>query len=98
VRTQRLSELFVFGKRNFLCRTVDRRARCENKSLDSARSRAFEQMESPSDVRIIIKLRLLNGRPDAGARGEMKNRAEFFSSKHIRDLFAIPKIDIVHGD
>ncbi len=52
-------------------------------------------MESPGDVGIIIKLRLLNGRPDPGARREMENRVEFFFSKHIRDLFAIPKIDIV---
>ena len=55
-------------------------------------------MEGSGDVRIIIKLRLLNGRPDPGARREMKNDVELFLSKHIRDFRPVAKIAIVHGD
>src|SRR4030095_16235806 len=90
--------MFRFRKRDLLRRAVNRRARGEDESLNTPCASAFEQMQSASDVRVVVELRLLNRWPNSSARSEMKNRVEVFLLKNVRDFSSIAKIDIVHGN
>src|SRR5262249_40592330 len=76
VWAERLTEMFCLGKWDLLRRAVNRRARCEDESLNSARARGFEQIQRAGDIRLVIKPRLFNRWSNTGAGGEMENRAE----------------------
>ena len=79
VRTDRLREMQVFRERNRFRNAVNRRARRKNESLDAGHARRFEEMKRAVDVRVVIKLRILNGWPHARARGQMHDGVEFFA-------------------
>src|SRR5262249_8824780 len=98
VRTQRLGEMLFFRKRNpFRC-AVNRRTRCEDEALDSPVPGGFEQMQRPRDIGLIIKLRALDRRSNAGTSGKMKDGIERLLSEDICNLLTIAKIDVMDAN
>ena len=55
-------------------------------------------MERPVDVRVGVKLRILNGRPHTRARGQMDYGIEFLSVKQVSHRRIFAKIDVTNGD
>src|SRR5260370_12655716 len=60
VWAQRLREMLIFGEGNCFRKAVNRRARREDKSLNPGYAGGIEQMQGAGDIRVVIKLRVLN--------------------------------------
>jgi hypothetical protein len=54
-------------------------------------------MQRSDDVRVVIKLRGLNGGPNASARSQVHDGVYFFAAKHSLDRIALSKIDVANG-
>ena len=54
-------------------------------------------MQCPSDICVVIKSRLLNGRSDTCARSQMRDRVNFLPMKQITHRRAVAKIDVADG-
>src|SRR5262249_3574826 len=97
VRAERLDETLVLGKWHRLRSSVHRRAGRENESLNAGYARRLEKVQCANDVRVVIKPRVLNGRPNASACSQMHNCVSFFAVKHSPHRVALAKIDVANG-
>src|SRR4029453_13130821 len=53
-------------------------------------------MKWATDIRVVIKLRVLNRWANARASSQMHDRLKFFAMKHVPHRRAVPKIDMVN--
>ena len=98
IRADRLGEMKIFRERDFLADTVDRGTRREDKALDAGVARRFEQMQRAADIGIVVKLRLIDGRPDASTRRQMGDRVKFFAMEKQVHRGAVAQIDPMDGN
>ena len=60
VWAQRLSQMLIFREGNYFRNAVNGRARRKDKSLNPGHASGIEQMQGAGDIRVVIKLRVLN--------------------------------------
>src|SRR5262249_31974929 len=71
---------------------------CENESIDPRRFCGFEEIKSPFDVRIQVKLRVPDRRPNSCPRSKMHDSVRLFSREDVRHGFLVPDIDFVNAN
>ena len=93
-----LGEMEFFGKRNGFRNAVNRRTRRKDKPLDSNGAGGLQQVQRSTDVRIVIKLWLLNRRSNPRASREMRDRVEFLAMKKGSYRSRVAQVNMVNGD
>src|SRR5207247_10365999 len=67
-----------------------------DKSLHADYARGIENVERAAYICVVVKLRILNRRANAGAGGEVSDRFKFFAMKQTPHRCAVPKIDVMN--
>ena len=98
IRADRLGEMQILRERNGLGDAVNRRTGSEEEALNAGEARRFEQMQRAGDVRVVIQLRRTDRWSNAGARGEVSDRIEFFPMKQATHRAAVAQIDLMQRD
>jgi hypothetical protein len=93
VGTDRLREMQALGERHRLGNAVNGGAGGEDEALDSSKPRRFQQMQRAADVRVVIKLRLLDRGSHPCARRQMRHGVEFFPVKKQVHRAAVAQVD-----
>src|SRR5205814_8080912 len=57
----------------------------------------LEEMQCPEDVRVVIKPRALNGRPNASAGSQVHDGVYFFAAKQSSQRVVLSKIDVANS-
>ena len=73
----------ALAKRHFRIHAVNRRGRRDGDFAAAGVARGFEDVDGAFDVHALVKRRLLQAGPHAGARGEMDDLVEFCGGKQI---------------
>src|SRR5690242_9555869 len=81
VRTQGLGEMFLFRKWYPFGRSIHGRTGCENEAFNSGGTGALAPMKCAGKIGVVIELRLLNRRPNAGSRRQMRDGVKFLGTK-----------------
>ncbi len=61
IGTDCLRDVHLFGERHLFRDAVNRRARSKDETIDASRARGFEQMQRADYVRVVVKLRMMDG-------------------------------------
>ncbi len=89
-----LRKMQVLGKRNRFGQPVNRRAGSEDEALDPDGARRLQQMQCPTHIGVVVKLRMTNRRPHSGAGREMDHKVELLAMKNVVDRSRVAQIGL----